>query len=66
MLHLWLQAQDDPIAPAAAIPIDALKQNPSCIVVVTPHGGHLGWMRPDAMFDGPWTDQLMLDFLQVQ
>ena len=37
------QAADDPIAPHDAIPYEALAQNPNCLLVVTPTGGHLGW-----------------------
>ena len=37
------QAEDDPIAPAHAIPYAALEANPNCTLVVTPGGGHLGW-----------------------
>ena len=60
-----MQAQDDPIAPAAGIPVAALKRNQNCILAITPHGGHLGWVRPDKLFAGPWTDAPMLEFLQV-
>ena len=38
------QAANDPIAPAKAIPRQAMKDNPDCILVVTPCGGHLGWV----------------------
>ncbi len=40
---LW-QAANDPIAPAKAIPRQAMQDNPDCILVVTPCGGHLGWV----------------------
>lgn len=40
---LVVQAADDPIAPAEAIPRQALAANPNCLLVVTPSGGHLGW-----------------------
>ena len=38
-----LQAADDPIAPKEAIPFKALADNPNCVLVLTPTGGHLGW-----------------------
>lgn len=60
-----MQALDDPIAPAAAIPASALAANPHCILAVTPYGGHLGWIRGDNPLGPPWTDEPMLDFLQV-
>ena len=40
---LIIQAADDPIAPVAAIPFEAIQANPQCLLVVTPSGGHLGW-----------------------
>lgn len=39
-----LQAADDPIAPRAAIPFKAIEENEHCMLVVTPAGGHLGWV----------------------
>ena len=38
-----VQAADDPIAPKEAIPFKALEENPNCLLVLTPTGGHLGW-----------------------
>lgn len=39
-----LQAGNDPIAPAKAIPYEAIRDNPNCMLAVTPTGGHLGWV----------------------
>ena len=39
-----MQAANDPIAPAKAIPKQAMHDNPDCILVITPFGGHLGWV----------------------
>ena len=36
---LCIQAENDPIAPAEAIPYDAIAANPNCILVTTPTGG---------------------------
>lgn len=41
---LCVQADNDPIAPKEAIPYDAIAANPNTALVVTPTGGHLGWM----------------------
>lgn len=61
-----LQARDDPIAPAVAIPITALEKNQNCILAITSHGGHLGWMPPDRHFvGGPWTDKPLFEFLEA-
>lgn len=61
---LCVQAADDPIAPAHAIPYDEIRYNDNCILVVTPNGGHLGWISGEtAPFGAPWTDSLCADFL---
>jgi len=43
--------EDDVLALAEAIPKKALLQNENCILVRTPSGGHLGWVRADNIFD---------------
>lgn len=43
-MNFTLQAANDPIAPAKAIPKQAIYDNPNCILVITPCGGHLGWV----------------------
>lgn len=40
---LLLSAEDDPLAPASDLPSDATR-NPRLSIVVTPHGGHLGFV----------------------
>lgn len=55
---LVIQAEDDPIAPKEAIPFEALHQNPRCLLVLTPTGGHLGWCSgPSGPTGCPWTDK---------
>lgn len=35
------------------------------MLIVTPKGGHLGWVAgPEAPFGAPWTDPVVMDFLQ--
>jgi len=61
---LVIQAEDDPIAPVEAIPTDALRQNPNCILVVTPSGGHLGWCSGETGVRGaPWSDGAIVQYL---
>jgi hypothetical protein len=61
---LCIQALDDPIAPKEAIPYEALKSNPNCVLVTTPCGGHLGWASgPGAPFGSPWTDAAVMEWL---
>jgi len=62
---LCIQAQHDPIAPAEAIPHEALAANPHCVLAITPYGGHLGWVQPGNPRGRPWTDEPMLEFLQA-
>jgi hypothetical protein len=41
---LCVQAADDPIAVDAAVPRDIAAANPNVALIVTPSGGHLGWL----------------------
>lgn len=41
------------------------KENPNCLLIVTPEGGHLGWVAGDeAPFGCPWTDPVVMEFLE--
>lgn len=63
---LCIQAANDPIAPSRGIPLEDIKENPNCLLVVTPNGGHLGWVAgDDAPFGAPWTDPLVMEYLEV-
>ncbi|KAH9615422.1 hypothetical protein KSS87_010532 [Heliosperma pusillum] len=60
-----VQAANDPIAPARGIPRKAIEENENCLLIVTPKGGHLGWVAGnEAPFGAPWTDPCVMDFLQ--
>ncbi|XP_074588564.1 embryogenesis-associated protein EMB8-like [Curcuma longa] len=62
---LCIQADNDPIAPSRGIPRDEIKANPNCLLIVTPQGGHLGWIAGDeAPFGAPWTDPVVMEFLE--
>nr|GEW26751.1 putative reverse transcriptase domain-containing protein [Tanacetum cinerariifolium] len=62
---LCIQAKNDPIAPDNAIPREDIKANPNCLLIVTPKGGHLGWVAGEnAPVGCPWTDPMVMDFLQ--
>ncbi|GBF96019.1 hypothetical protein Rsub_08834 [Raphidocelis subcapitata] len=61
---LCIQAANDPIAPAAAIPYAAIRANPNVTLAVTPCGGHLGWAAgPGAPWGHPWTDGAVTEWL---
>ena len=41
------------------------QENPNCLLIVTPKGGHLGWVAGDqAPIGAPWTDPVVMDFLE--
>lgn len=62
---LCIQAANDPIAPSRGIPREDIKENPNCLLIVTPKGGHLGWVAgPEAPRGAPWTDPVVMDFLE--
>lgn len=62
---LCIQAANDPIAPERGIPREDIKENPDCLLVVTPKGGHLGWVAgPETPFGAPWTDSVVMEFLE--
>ncbi|GAV88905.1 Abhydrolase_6 domain-containing protein [Cephalotus follicularis] len=60
---LCIQAENDPIAPSRAIPREDIKENQNCLLIVTPQGGHLGWVA-DSLRGAPWTDKVVMDFLK--
>ncbi|XP_024994101.1 embryogenesis-associated protein EMB8-like [Cynara cardunculus var. scolymus] len=62
---LCIQAANDPIAPARGIPCEDIRENSNCMLIVTPEGGHLGWIAGnEAPFGAPWTDPVVMDFLE--
>ena len=63
---LCIQADDDPICPIGCIPIEKIKQNENCVLVITPRGGHLGWVTAeDGWFGPPWSDKAALEWLNA-
>ncbi|KAK3228162.1 hypothetical protein Dsin_008024 [Dipteronia sinensis] len=62
---LCIQAENDPIAPSRGIPREDIKASPNCLLIVTPKGGHLGWVAgAEAPLGAPWTDPVVMDFLE--
>ncbi|KAF8379948.1 hypothetical protein HHK36_027414 [Tetracentron sinense] len=58
-------AASDPIAPSRGIPREDIKENPNCLLIVTPNGGHLGWVGGvEAPLGAPWTDPVVMEFLE--
>ena len=46
--YLVVHAMDDPVISVCGLPIDELRANPMVRLVLTPHGGHLGYFESDA------------------
>eukprot|EP00238_Polyblepharides_amylifera_P001392 CAMPEP_0196571718 /NCGR_PEP_ID=MMETSP1081-20130531/1844_1 /TAXON_ID=36882 /ORGANISM="Pyramimonas amylifera, Strain CCMP720" /LENGTH=434 /DNA_ID=CAMNT_0041888759 /DNA_START=318 /DNA_END=1622 /DNA_ORIENTATION=- len=63
---LCIQAADDPISVNEAIPREEIKQNPNCVLINTPGGGHLGWTAgEEGVLNRPWTDRGVIEFLNL-
>ncbi|XP_040987017.1 embryogenesis-associated protein EMB8-like isoform X2 [Juglans microcarpa x Juglans regia] len=62
---LCIQAANDPICPSVGIPREEIKENPNCLLIITPKGGHLGWVAGvEALRGAPWTDPVVMDYLE--
>ena len=60
---LILSAADDPFVPAELFRAAALTSNPHIRVVVTPHGGHCGFLEPaSGDHDGYWAERRIVEF----
>mmetsp|Transcript_11434 Transcript_11434/g.39768 ORF Transcript_11434/g.39768 Transcript_11434/m.39768 type:complete len:485 (-) Transcript_11434:105-1559(-) len=63
---LAVSAADDPIAPSEWIPVDHFATAKRSALVVTPSGGHLGWVNAEAGPVGaPWTDEGVMEWFQA-
>jgi predicted alpha/beta-fold hydrolase len=62
---LIISALDDPFIPAAPFRDPRVTSNPNIDVVLTPHGGHCGFVgRPCADHDGYWAEWKIVQFVQ--
>lgn len=60
---LVITAADDPFVPATSFEAPALRRNPSITTVVTPHGGHCGFVgEGGADHDGYWAESSVVAF----
>ena len=60
---LVVHAADDPIVPAAAMPLAAMAANPHIVTAITRHGGHMGYTAGLTPLAHTWTDRLLVHFL---
>jgi predicted alpha/beta-fold hydrolase len=61
--YLALSAADDPMVPAESLPVAAAGTNPFVRLVVTPHGGHTGFVDGTPLRPGFWAERNVADFL---
>ncbi|XP_060083024.1 phospholipase ABHD3-like [Ylistrum balloti] len=59
---LVLSAADDPFSPFHAIPIKEAEQNDNIAIVVTSHGGHIGFLEGILPRHGGYMDRLFSQF----
>ena len=60
---LVITAEDDPFVPVAPFLDPAIANNPKITLVVTPHGGHCGFLgNADAKDDGYWAEARIIEF----
>lgn len=44
--------------------VQALSENPNCVLATTPCGGHLGWVSgSDGPLEAPWSNEVMMQWL---
>ncbi|MBX7116049.1 MAG: alpha/beta fold hydrolase [Myxococcaceae bacterium] len=59
---LLISAEDDPLAPASMLPLEA-RENPALTVVTTRQGGHVGFVEGSWRAPHYWAEQQVLHFL---
>ena len=60
---LILSAADDPFVPAELFRANELTSNPNIRVIVTPHGGHCGFLEhASGDHDGYWAERRIVEF----
>lgn len=63
---LCVQAENDPIAPLQAVPLEKLRANANVVTLLTAGGGHLGWASSyESLVGAPWVDGIVLDWLAM-
>jgi uncharacterized protein len=64
---LVVTAEDDPFVPTLTFRDAAVTSNPNINVVITPHGGHCGYVeRPEKDYDGYWAEREIVRFIDHQ
>ncbi|XP_053427374.1 phospholipase ABHD3 isoform X2 [Nycticebus coucang] len=62
---LCLNSVDDVFSPSHAIPIETAKQNPNVALVLTSHGGHIGFLEGIWPRQSTYMDRVFKQFVQA-
>ena len=62
---LIITAADDPFVPPGPFRDPTVRRNKNITVVVTPHGGHCGFVEErNGGYDGYWAEREIVEFLK--
>ncbi|XP_069013731.1 phospholipase ABHD3 isoform X2 [Embiotoca jacksoni] len=62
---LCLNAADDVFSPSHAIPVEAVKQNPNLALLITGHGGHIGFLEGLWPRQSTYMDRVFKQFVKA-
>uniref|UniRef100_W5M1C3 Phospholipase ABHD3 n=2 Tax=Lepisosteus oculatus TaxID=7918 RepID=W5M1C3_LEPOC len=62
---LCLNAADDVFSPGGAIPVEAVRQNPNLAMLVTAHGGHIGFLEGLWPRHSTYMDRVFRQFIKA-
>jgi len=60
---LFIHSQDDPICVPECVPIKDINDNPYCMMVYTPNGGHVEFFEGNSKVER-WIYKPVLEFLE--
>jgi predicted alpha/beta-fold hydrolase len=60
---LIVTAEDDPFVPPEPFRDPRVTGNPHITTLITPHGGHCGFVSPANGDDGYWAERIVVDFI---
>jgi predicted alpha/beta-fold hydrolase len=60
---LIVTAEDDPFVPPGPFRDPKVTNNPNITTVITPHGGHCGFICEANGYDGYWAERMVVDFV---
>jgi predicted alpha/beta-fold hydrolase len=60
---LAISALDDPLVPPESLPLEAAEANPAVTLLVTPSGGHVGFVSGPPLWPSYWAEARAVSFL---